>query len=60
MFKSFKYRLTPTKEQEKTLVEWQGQLRFVWNNFLKQNIDRYQLEKRFILETGSHFSLEKW
>jgi len=47
MHKAFKYRVYPTKEQEKILNEWQGQLRFVWNNFLKSNIKRYKLEKKF-------------
>lgn len=50
MLKSFKYRLMPTKEQEKTLLEWQGQLRFIWNTFLNQNITRYNAEKKFIFK----------
>jgi hypothetical protein len=40
MFKSYKYRLRPNKEQEKTLIEWQGQLRFIWNQFLELNIKK--------------------
>ena len=47
MHKAFKYRVYPTKEQEKILNEWQGQLRFIWNQFLDGNIKRYEKEKKF-------------
>ena len=47
MHKAFKYRVYPTKEQDKILNEWQGQLRFIWNQFLDGNIKRYELEKKF-------------
>jgi len=47
MHKAFKYRVCPTREQEKILNEWQGQLRFIWNQFLEGNIKRYELEKKF-------------
>jgi putative transposase len=47
MHKAFKYRVYPTKEQEKILNEWQGQLRFIWNQFLDGNIKRYEAEKKF-------------
>jgi putative transposase len=50
MFKSYKFRLSPTKEQEKTFIEWQGQLRFVWNQFLSLNIKKYETEKKFIFK----------
>jgi putative transposase len=50
MHKAFKYRVYPTKEQEKILNEWQGQLRFVWNQFLSSNIKKYELEKKFIFK----------
>lgn len=50
MFRSYKYRVYPTKEQEKILVEWQGQLRFVWNYFLDLNIKKYEAEKKFVFK----------
>jgi putative transposase len=50
MFKAYKYRIYPTKEQEKTLNGWIGQMRFVWNLFLQQNIDEYNLNKKFIFK----------
>ena len=50
MIKAFKYRLYPTKEQEKILAEWQGQLRFVWNQFLNLNIQKYESEKKFVFK----------
>jgi putative transposase len=46
--KGFKYRLYPTKEQEKLLLQHGGNTRFVWNLFLQQNIEKYEKEKKFI------------
>lgn len=31
-----KYRIYPTKEQEKTLLRWEGSLRWLWNTALEQ------------------------
>ena len=50
MIKAFKYRLYPTKEQEFFLAEWQGPLRFVWNQFLNLNIQKYESEKKFVFK----------
>ena len=38
MRRAFKYRIYPTPEQERILSGWQGQLRFIWNQFLAKAI----------------------
>ncbi len=45
--KGFKYRLKPTKEQEQMLLQHGGNARFVWNTFLKTNIDLYKETGKF-------------
>ncbi len=45
--KGFKYRLKPTKEQKQKLLQHGGNARFVYNYFLKQNIDYYNKTKKF-------------
>ena len=45
--KGFKYRLKPTKEQKQMLLQHGGNTRFVWNYFLKQNIDYYKETGKF-------------
>jgi transposase len=37
--KGFKFRLVPTKEQKQKLLQHGGNSRFIWNLFLKTNID---------------------
>lgn len=43
--KSFQYRLYPTAEQEKILASYFGQVRFVYNYFLRKRIDYYLANK---------------
>jgi len=45
--KGFQYRLKPTKEQKQMLLQHGGNTRFVWNYFLKQNIDYYKETGKF-------------
>ncbi|MFH1584327.1 MAG: helix-turn-helix domain-containing protein, partial [Actinomycetota bacterium] len=45
--KGFKYRLRQTKEQKQKLLQHGGNARFVYNYFLKQNIDYYKETKKF-------------
>lgn len=45
--KGFRYRLKPTKEQEQMLLQHGGNARFVWNHFLKANIDYYKETGKF-------------
>ena len=52
MFRSYKYRLYATPEQEKILNSWLGQLRFVWNHFLNENQKEYGANKKFIWKYG--------
>ena len=43
--KAYSFRLYPTPEQEKTLASCFGQVRFVYNYFLRQRIDYYATNK---------------
>ena len=45
--KGFRYRLAPTKEQEQMLFQHGGNSRFIWNLFLKTNIDHYKETGKF-------------
>jgi len=45
--KGFRYRLKPTKQQEQKLLQHGGNTRFLWNHFLKTNIDYYKETKKF-------------
>lgn len=48
MFKTYQYRIYPTKSQEETLVQWLGCGRKVWNEMLELNQKQYQDNKKFI------------
>ncbi len=45
--KGFRYRLKPTNEQKCMLLQHGGNSRFLWNYFLKQNIDYYKETGKF-------------
>jgi putative transposase len=45
--KGFMFRLVPTKEQKQKLLQQGGNARFVWNYFLKINIDYYKERGKF-------------
>ena len=47
MRKAVRYRLYPTPDQETTLVGWIGQLRFVWNHLLADNIAHHTETTKF-------------
>jgi len=44
----YKYQIYPNKSQEQQMIAVGGSVRFVFNHFLKKNIDQYQLDKKFI------------
>ena len=46
--KSFKYRLKPTKDQEKQLTKHFGSSRFIWNYFLGQRKNHYSTNREAI------------
>lgn len=52
MFKSYQFRIYPTKSQEETLVQWLGCGRKVWNEMLDLNQKQYQDNKTFIFYEG--------
>ena len=47
MNKAFIFRLNPTEEQLESIKQHAGACRWVWNNMLAANIEKYELEKKF-------------
>jgi transposase len=45
MYKAFKYKLEPNKEQQITLNKWFGCSRWIWNWALTTNTQQYQIDK---------------
>ena len=45
MFKAYKYRIYPNKEQEELIQKTFGCVRFVYNQCLAYKKDKYELEK---------------
>ena len=48
MFKSYRFRLVPNKEQAELLNKWEGHTRWLWNRFLDLNQKEYASNKKFI------------
>ena len=48
MYRAYKFKLKPTKEQEEILVSWMGATRWIWNYCLTENKENYALTKEFI------------
>jgi len=48
IYKGFKFKLKPTKEQKQLLLQHGGNTRFLWNIFLQQNIECYKEEQKFV------------
>ena len=46
MFKSYKYRIYPNKEQEEQIQKTFGCCRFVYNQTLAYRKDKYEKEKK--------------
>ena len=44
----YRYRIYPTPDQEQAMTSVGGAVRFLYNHFLKVNIDQYQLDKKFV------------
>jgi putative transposase len=47
MNKAFTFRLNPTEEQQVLIKQHAGAVRWLWNNMLAANIEKYDLEKKF-------------
>ncbi len=47
-FKSYKFRLYPTKAQVAQLEQHCGSVRFVWNHMLAKNIESHNESGKFI------------
>ncbi len=50
MYKAFKYKLNPTKQQITELTKWFGCARWIWNWALTTNTQQYQLNKKFVFK----------
>jgi putative transposase len=48
----YRYRIYPNKDQIKQLTSAGGAVRFLYNHFLKVNIDQYQTDKKFVWYAG--------
>jgi len=46
--KGYKYRIQPNKTQQEQFEAMFSAKRFVWNHFLKLNMDRYDVVRRII------------
>jgi len=44
----YKYRIYPTLSQEQQMISVGGSVRYLYNHFLKVNIDQYQIDKKFV------------
>ena len=44
----YRYRIYPTPDQEQGMTSVGGSVRFLYNHFLKVNIDQYQINKKFV------------
>ena len=47
IYKGFKFRLVPTKEQESILSQQVGNARFLWNKLLESNLQTYKETQKF-------------
>ncbi len=45
---AYKFRIYPTKQQERQFRKQLGCNRWVWNHMLGKNNERYKVEKKFI------------
>ena len=57
--KAYKFRLSPTTEQEQSLRQHAGNTRFLYNHLLDLNIKKYETEKKFIFGHEMIMSLPK-
>lgn len=48
----YRYRIYPNKEQAQQLTSAGGAVRFLYNHFLKVNIDQYEINKTFVWYAG--------
>ena len=56
---TFKYKLKPNKSQANTLAQWTGSCRYIWNNLLAQNMERYKVNKKFVFRMEMQGQLPK-
>jgi putative transposase len=59
IYKGFKFRLYPTKEQKQLLLQQVGNTRFLWNKFLEFNLKTYKETQKFQFSYDMITSLPK-
>lgn len=57
--RGYKYRILPTKEQDESLLQCGGNIRFLWNYALKINRDYYKEIGKFKFYNELVVSLSK-
>ena len=55
--KAFKFRIYPTKEQEKLIWQHIGACRFVYNYFLAWEQEQYEAGKKYCGKFGFNYEL---
>lgn len=58
MFKSYKYRLYPNKEQQEYFAKCFGCVRFIYNRMLSDKIDYYKETKQILNNTPAQYKKE--
>ena len=59
MYKAYKIRIYPNKQQETQILITFGQARFVWNQMLAMQIERYKNGGKFINAFGMNYLLKQ-
>ena len=59
MYKSYKIRIYPNKQQEAQILLTFGQARFVWNQMLAMQLERYKNGGKFVNAFGMNYLLKQ-
>ena len=60
ILKAYKFRLEPTRKQEKSLVDIAGSVRFIWNKALGMNLRRLEDKQKILWRDELSFWLTLW
>jgi len=58
MYKAYKIRIYPNKQQEAQILLTFGQTRFVWNQMLAMQLERYKNGGKFVNAFGMNYLLK--
>ena len=59
MYKAYKIRIYPNKQQEKQILLTFGHTRFVWNQMLSMQLERYKNGGKFVNAIGMNYLLKQ-